>query len=90
MCGYVEVTVLSSLSIVLCSLCLIAENLVRRLDFLELDYHLSLTSWVAIGMVLEREAAVCFPDLILGGVRRHLEVRIVVPRGVGFDHGCGG
>lgn len=88
-CRYVQIAVLSSLSIVLCSLGLVAENLVCSLDFLELDNELRLAPWVAIGVVLQRKAAKGFPDLVFACVGRDFEIRIVVSCGISFDHSCG-
>jgi hypothetical protein len=87
--GNVLVAVLSPLRVVLCSLQLVAENLMCRLDLLELDDKLSLAPRVAVWVVLQREGAKGFADLALAGIGRHFEVRVVVPRGIGFGHGGG-
>jgi hypothetical protein len=88
--GHVLAAVLPALGVVLCSLQLVAENLMCRLDFLELDDKLRLAPRVAVWVVLQRECSEGLSDLALAGVGGHFEVRIVVPRGIGFGHGGGG
>jgi hypothetical protein len=85
----VLVAVLPPLGVVLCSLQLVTEDFMCRLDLLKLDDKLSLTPWVAVWVVLQREGAEGFADLALAGIGRHFEVRVVVPRGIGFGHGGG-
>ena len=59
----------------------------RSLDFLELDNKLCLASWIAVGVVLKRECAERFADLVLAGVGRDFQVAVVISRGISFDHG---
>lgn len=56
---------------------------------MELGDKLSLATRISIRVVLQRKRAEGFADLILAGVRGHLEVGIVVARGIRFDHGDG-
>lgn len=60
------------------------------LDFLEADDEFGLAPRIAVGVILQRQCAEGLADLVLGGSGRHLEVGIVVSRGISLDHGCGG
>jgi hypothetical protein len=49
--GYIEAAELPAVLVVLCPLCRVAQNLMRRLNLLELGDELGFTSWVAVGMI---------------------------------------
>jgi hypothetical protein len=85
----IQVALLPALGVVLGSLCLVAENLMRRLDLLEPDDELGLASRIAVGVVLQRQSSESLPNLILAGVGRHLEIGVVVASGISFGHGDG-
>jgi hypothetical protein len=85
----VQITVLPSLSIVLCPLCVVAQNLVRSLDLLELDNELGLMPGIAVGMILQSKSSESFADLAFGGIRGDFEICIVVSCRISFDHSGG-
>lgn len=57
------------------------------LDLLELDDELCLTARIAVGVVLQGKRAEGFANLVLAGVGSDVQVRIVIPRSISFDHG---
>lgn len=77
---------LPALSIVLCPLCLVAQNFMCSLNLLKLDDELGLASWIAIGVILQSQSPERFADLAFAGVSGDFEVSVVVPSRVGFDH----
>jgi hypothetical protein len=59
----------------------------RGLDLLKLGDELGLAARIAVGVVLQRKLAEGSANLILVCRGRHVEVCIVVSRGIGLDHG---
>jgi hypothetical protein len=59
------------------------------LNLLEADHEFGFAPRVSIWVILQRQRSESLADLVFAGCRGHIQVGIVVPRGIVLDHGGG-